>query len=948
MHQPGTFLRLSIFLLLGVLGLAATEVRAQAERETRHTVAMRSVPLGQALERFIEQTKADIAYSTDLVDGRTAYCRIRDAAPEALLRCILSGTGVDYLRTSGGTYLLVEGVRAPDARSHIVGTVVDATTGEPLPRANVLLADASTGTSTNDDGRFRFASVLSGPHRLLVTYIGYATSVDTIWVPTDRPETITVRMEPRVLDSEPLIVDGLQQRLPSTSLGQGDVDPRDGFGLGSVVTPGVLRSASRQTGVSVGRPRANLNVQGGGDGENVTLLDGAPVREPVNLGGLLSAFSPDALGRLQVHKTGFLPARGSYTGGVVEASHDLRRVEAGGGRAAAEVRVDPVSASGRADATWTAGESRGATRTGQAMVAARRSVWDAYRDPGLHRLLDTWSELDPTLAAWWTSPSAGDASPTGSAERTLQAQLPSSDVQFTDLHAAVRQELSPFRSLYVSGYHGSNHIGTTIGSLLGDGRETQQLRTATGRNDWDNTVAQVRYDWVADGRTMGSLQMYGSRHASQTFFGLRDSLVQTVSGNPPEDQLRAALDDAAVDPRRPQATDHSAERNQLTEVGARGRVDVSLSPTYHLEAGLEPRRFRGEFYVRNRFLGALGHRADAWQVGSYVQGTASVDPGLTVTAGTRFTYVAARQSVYAEPRGSVRLDRSGTRWGDVAVRVAGGLYRQYVLQAEVSNAGPNAVVPSVQFWLPLDGTLSPPRTYHAAADALLRPNDRWTLRLETYAKWHPRTVSVDYAGLVRPDPLADARTAPERRVGRQEDLFAVGDGRAMGAAFRVQRDGSRVRGNLTAEVSRVHRRYPGRFGNRFVPAPWETPVQVSADAELTLLDGVAALGSWQGLWNRPWALRRAYYDYVASAGRIDAFDLNRPGAQRLAPYSRFDVGVRAQGSVRGVTLETRIQVVNVLDAANAFDWSLDRSTRTVAPRTLPGRRLHLSVRVQVP
>jgi len=944
--------QLGVVLLVGLLGATAAEVRAQAERGPRYTVALRSVPLDQALERFIEKTKADIAYSTDLVAGRTVYCRIRDVAPEALLRCILSGTGVDYLRTSGGTYLLVEGVRSLDARGHLVGTVVDAATGEPLPRANVLLADASAGTSTNDDGRFRFASVLSGPHQLSVTYVGYATSVDTIWVPTDRKTSITVRLEPSVLDGEPLIVDGLQQRLPSAALGRGDVDPQTDRGIGAVATPGVLRSASRQVGVSVGRPRADLNVQGGGDGENVTLLDGAPVREPVNLGGLLSAFSPDALGRLSVHKTGFSVARGSYTGGVVEATHDLRRREPGASGPSAEVRVDPVSARGRLDAAWTAGAGRGAGRTGQAMVAARQSVWDAYRDPALHRLLNTWTELDPTLAAWWTpsdaAPPTDGAPPTHGAGRTLQAQQPSSDVQFYDLHAAVRQELSPFRTLSVSGYHGSNHIGTTLGSLLADGGDTRQFLTSTGRNDWDNTVGQVRYDWVAGTRTMGSLQVYGSRHTSEAFFGLRDSLLQTTADDDPQQLLRAALDDASSAPLRAQAIDHSAERNRLTEIGARARMDVSLSPRLHLEAGIEPRRFEGDVYVRNRFLGALGHHVEAWQVGSYLEGTTSMGGGLTATAGTRLTYVAARRSVYAEPRASVRLDRAGTRWGEVAVRVAGGLYRQYVLQAEVSNAGPNAVVPLVQFWLPMDETLSPPRAYHAAADLLVRPSDAWTLRLESYAKWHPRTVSVDYAGLVRPDPLADARAVSEQQVGQQADLFAVGDGRAIGAAFRIQRDGPRFSGDVTAEVSRVHRRYPGRFGNRFVPAPWETPVRVSTHAEVTLLRGVAALARWEGIWNRPWALRRAYYDYVASAGGIDAFDLSRPGEQRLAPYSRFDAGLRAARSVAGVTLETRIQVMNLFGARNPFDWSLDNTSGAVTPRTLPGRRLHLSIGVQVP
>ena len=938
---------LAVLLVATVLPGGWTEAQAQdtKDSEARYSVAVRSVPLGEALARFIDRTNADIAYSTTLIEGRTAYCRIEDANAEDVLQCILSGTGVDYLRTSGGTYLLVETVRAQDARGHVVGTVVDAGTGEPLPQANVLLADASAGTSTNEDGRFRFASVLSGPHRVVVTYIGYATAVDTVWVPADGQERLVVRMESRVLEGEPLVVDGLQQRVPSASLGRGNVDPSRMPDVGTASTAGVLRSASRQTGVSVGRPRANINVQGGADGENVTLLDGAPIREPVNLGGLLSAFSPDALDRVSVHKTGFSAAHGSYTGGIIEATHDLRLESAAGRGPSVEMRVDPVSASGRADAAWRVGGRRGMERKGQAMVAARRSVWEAYREPGLHRLLNAWTTLDPVLATQWVAPPAGSTAPDS---RRLQAQIPSADVDFYDLHAAVRQKVSPFRTVSASVYHGSNHVGTTVGSLLGDGN-TQLLLTSAGRNAWDNTAAQVRYDGVAGARTVGSLQVYGSQHTSEMFFGLRDVLLQDMPGDDPDAQLRAALADNRLDPLGPETIDHSAERNRLTEIGAKGRVDMSLTPRYRLEVGIEPRWFHGDFSVRSRYLGALSHGADAWQVGSFVQGTASLGAGLTATAGTRLTYVAARQSVYAEPRGSVRLDRAGTRWGDLAVRLAGGVYRQYVLQAEVSNAGPNAVVPSMQFWLPLDGTLAPPRAYHTAADVLLRPAGPWTFRLETYAKWHPRTVAVDYAGLVRATPLDDTRTLAEQRVGQQADLFAVGNGRALGAAFRIQRDGERVSGDLTAEVSRVHRRYPGRFGDRSVPAPWETPMKLSANVAVAVVDGLAALASWRGEWDRPWALRQAYYDYAQPTSTLPStVDLDRPGAQRIAPYSRLDAGVRAEQTVRGVTLSTRAQVLNVFDRANAFDASLDPITGALTHRTLPGRRLHVSLRMQMP
>jgi len=910
------------------LWIAAVPAMAQApdaDAAPTYAMALRDVPLDEALQQFIRRTGTDIAYSNELVDGRRVYCRERGASAESLLRCILAGTGVDYLQTSSGTYLLVDAFRGPDAVGHIAGTVVDAATGEPLPHANVLLADASAGTATNQAGQFSIASVLAGAHQLVVTHVGYATYADSVWVPPDGRRTVRVPLAPQLLPAEPLIVDGLQQRLPSAALGQNQLGAERLMAVSGLGTPDVLRSASRQAGVTLNRPRADLHVQGGDAGEHVTLLDGVPIREPVSLGGLLAAFSPKALSRITVHKAGFPARHGSYTAGVITAEHDLAR---SGARHAA-VSADPVSLNGRAAAEW----NRGAPGTGRAMGAVRTSVWDAYRSPALHHMLSSWVHPDPTLTAWWLDPSAA---PGG-----LRTQHPSSHVQFTDVHGALQQELAPFHRLHVSGYHGTNRMGTDVSSIL-TGGDASRLLATQGRTGWDNTMLQARHEWFASARATGLFQLHGSWHDSHTVFSLRDSLLQTVQ--PARDLELVPLAD-------PEAADHAAEGNALTEWGGRAEVDISLSPRYRVSTSIEPQYLHGRVHARNRFLGALSHAVDTWHVGGHVQGEASLGLGTTVTAGTRLTYLPARQTVYAEPRLALRIDRARSPVGAVAARLAGGLYRQYVMQSEISTDGPMAVVPAMPFWLPVDRSLSPPRAVHVAADALVMPSAAWTVRLETYYKWQPRTLQIDYAGLVRGEPLRDVRAAPTVPFTRQAAFMAAGEGKAYGAALRVLRDGPRVSGDVTAEVGRAQRRYPGRFDGRFVPAPWEQPVRLATNLDVKLAGGVHALGSWRGTWGRSWALRRAYYDYAALTGggaALDGFNLARPGDQVLAPFSQFDVGLKMERRIRGVTVEARLNLVNVFDRANPFDWSVDTSgirAERVA-RTLPGRRLFMLLGVR--
>ena len=911
--------RVLLVLSLGIgagSGLPET-ARAQtadtsATDAPRYTMALRDVPLDEALQSLVSRARIDLAYSTALAEGRTVYCQARDAPVEQLLACVLEGTGVEYLRTASGSYLLVESATAPPPVGRIAGRVVDAATGEPLPNANVLLADASTGTATNRAGQFAVAPVLAGEHRLVVTYVGYQTAVDSVQVPPNGRDTIRVALTRDVMETPPVVVDGLQRRLPSGTLGRAELDASALARPSARGTPDVLRSAGRQVGVSLNRPLAEINVQGGGGGEHVMHLDGVPVREPVSLGGLLSAFSPQALGRLTVHKAGFGAAGGSYTAGVLEARHDLSRAEA----PHAAARVDPLSVDGRADVDWQAGGG-----TGQAMIAARSSLWDAYRAPSLHSLLDTRTALDRPLTPSWTGRSL--TGPTSSSTQRRAAH-----VQFRDLHGAVRQEITPFQQLSVSGYRGTTRLGTDVASAVPEGGQ-RRLLLSQDRYDWTNSAVQGRYEWLAGGRTSGSLQLWASGHDSNTFFGFRsDSLLADDARPEPP-----AADERIVDA-------HSGEGNQISEWGARATVDVSVSSDLRVRAGLAPQFLRGEFRVRNPFLGVLEHTSSDWRVGSYAEAEVSAGLNLTATGGTRLTYVRARDAVYAEPRLSLRYDGGATPLGDVAVRLAGGLYRQYVTQADISSAGPTSVVPSVQFWLPVDRSLAPARAYHAAGSLLLTPSENWSARLETYYKHQPRTLQVDYAGLVRAPPPSVPPSA--RPLGAQSDLMAAGRGRAYGAALDLQRDGERLSGGVSAEWGRAQRRYPGRFDGRFVPAPWEQPLRLGATLDVALADGLHALANWKGVWGRSWALRKGYYDYLAPTGGRSLPDaaLERPGEQTLAPFSRLDLGVKGTGDVRDVTLEAQLSLVNVLDRRNAFDRSLGAAGASGAPvaRPLPGRR----------
>jgi len=95
-----------------------------------------------------------------------------------------------------------------EGRATLVGTVVDSTTGEPLEGVNVFIAGSTTGTSTNDQGRFRIANVPLGAQQLYVSFVGYAAESRDLNLREPRVYEFEFQLREEVLQGEEVIVEG--------------------------------------------------------------------------------------------------------------------------------------------------------------------------------------------------------------------------------------------------------------------------------------------------------------------------------------------------------------------------------------------------------------------------------------------------------------------------------------------------------------------------------------------------------------------------------------------------------------------------------------------------------------------------------------------------------------------------------------------------------------------
>lgn len=89
----------------------------------------------------------------------------------------------------------------------IEGTVVDDSTGNPLPATHVFVSGSMAGTTVQEDGSFRLTGVARGAKRLFVTRLGYKPVRRRLLFRTDTTLSLNVRLERTVLEAGEVTVE---------------------------------------------------------------------------------------------------------------------------------------------------------------------------------------------------------------------------------------------------------------------------------------------------------------------------------------------------------------------------------------------------------------------------------------------------------------------------------------------------------------------------------------------------------------------------------------------------------------------------------------------------------------------------------------------------------------------------------------------------------------------
>jgi len=189
------------------------------------------------------------------------------------------------------------------------GSVVDSTTGEPIPFATLLIKGTTRGASANVQGFFLIPGIPFGRYTLVASSVGYVSKEVPFTANYGEATVLTVKLAQKAVQMPEVVVEAR----PPGSLSQIStsfhvMNPQEVRAVPAAVQEDIFRAIQILPGiVSTSDVSSRFYVRGGAGDQNLILLNGMKIYNPYHAFGLFSVFDPDIIRTTEVF-TGAFPA----------------------------------------------------------------------------------------------------------------------------------------------------------------------------------------------------------------------------------------------------------------------------------------------------------------------------------------------------------------------------------------------------------------------------------------------------------------------------------------------------------------------------------------------------------------------------------------------------------------------------------------------------------------
>ena len=754
------FARVTLIVMMMIFSLSGLQAQTNRVDETRMvTLNMQKASVREILDEIQKQTGVTFSYESSLLSGlqKTTFRADDEALTDCLTR-LFANLPVVYKMTGNVVVL-----KRKPKQVTVSGFVRDKRSAESLIGASVYEAHSRVGTASNN---FGFFSLTLPPGNITIrsSYIGY-TSHQHILNGLERDTVLAIELEPSA-SLEEVVITGQsndKQSVLSTQMGALEINQQTirstpvMFGEADII-----KTLQLTPGVSAGTEgTAGMYVRGGNVDENLFLIDGNPVYQINHIGGIFSAFNPEAISGMDFFKSGFPSRYGGRLSSVVDVHTKEGNMKEYHGSASIGLISGNLNFEGP-------------------IIKDRTSF-----NIGLRR---TWLDV-------LSAPAVAIANKITKKDGTrLRARY-----AFHDLNLKVNHIFNDRSRMYLSLYNGNDVLKGGSTDFPDQDSDNNYNYDSDVSLRWGNIMATAGWTYVFNNRLFGKVSGVFTRYHSR----LRNTEHDVVGNEGDEDYSDSFRENET--------------NTGITDFGLRTSFDYLPASAHHIRFGgdylvhrFHPEYNRSVAYEKNEetsveigqeFANDLlwGHEA-----GVYAEDDWTLSSAVRLNAGLRFSLFNVQGKTYTglEPRVSLRwlLD------DNLSFKASYSRMNQYVHL--ISNS---FISLPTDAWMPVTRKLKPLISDQVSAGFYYNLNKEYNFSVEGYYKTLDNLLEY-----------RDGHTFTPSFV-NWEDKLTAGEGSSYGAEFMVRKETGRTTGWVGYGLSWSDRqfdelnqgaRYPARFDNR--------------------------------------------------------------------------------------------------------------------------------------
>ncbi len=778
------------------------------------------------------------------------------------------------------------------AQQNIHGFIRENETGEPLPYANIILPDLNRGGTSNIDGYFVISNLPVGTHTLIVSIIGYEKHIQSIQLPGDMNLRLDIRLNQEIIEGQTIEVSAEREKFKElVSTSTVTLDRRAIEVAPSFVEADVFRALQLLPGVqSLNDFSSALYVRGSTPDQNLIMLDGITVYNPMHLGGIFSTFNTDAIKEADFHAGGFPAQYGGRLGSILNIINREGNTEEVSGNA----NVSLISSKLLVEGPLPTGKSE--RLKGSWMIAGRRTYFDVVANTAWNYLvkprmsvLDRENAVDNIIPYYFYDFQGKVNLDIGSDHRLTWSSFYGDDVLYWNYTGT-----NSSADWYDDGYiDPENYYYESSESSLFDWR-------------WGNFTNSLNWRWIISPRLIAKSSVANSRFRFAVDFNYADE------GFSQSDYDTSSWKSSFGFDLFDRINDHSIEsdltwltNDDHTISGGfqRKQVHFNLGMLIGSEYSADTSR---EVYRDT----LMWMESKPVETAFYLQDKWNVSPLLSLQTGLRLAHYSPHDNIYFEPR--IGLKRFIN--DNLSLKASVGRYHQFLT---VANP-PDENLRFLDIWFGVPEDRKAPRSDHYILGLEYMTDSDYLFRAETYYKSFDNLLTLKPTDLIAIDGDGSVHIDPFNE-------FWDTDAYAQGFELLLKKLTGKVRGWAGYTFAETKRKYEkqdwyfpkyDRTHTLNVVADWALTEKLHFSTALTYSSGnpyTAVIGRSENWQDNQYGVD----DYWFNQQSYLYGDRN---AERYPDYFRLDMSIKKRSTWRFGTKEWYFQVLNVTNHLNVFTY----------------------------